>query len=292
MPYNSRPNFRRKILGGKLTKAREAKGLRVEDVAETAGQSTAAIYRHESGHTAVKPSLIPFYTELYGINDPIEVERWKEWARRARDKGPWAESGGMVGPTFRDYADAESFSEELRVWELGVIPGLLQTRRYSEELIRGSATVRPGQLPDEETEVEERVLLRESRKEILDRETPPRIWVVIGESAILTPPSVSISGPAEAHAEQVQHLLNLGETKVTIQVLPMDTGLHIGLSGAFTLITFDDVDMVFREGYGDGSFIDDEERVRAYRARYERLQSQALSISDTRRYLHRVLAKM
>jgi transcriptional regulator with XRE-family HTH domain len=284
VPYNARPTIRRKILGRKLTRAREAIGLTVEAVAEKANTTPSSIYRQESGHTAVKPTQVPFYTSLYEITDPVEIDRWTEWARRAKERGPWAASGSTVGPSYQDYADAESLSEELRTWELSLIPGLLQTPRYSAAVIRAGSLVHPGQQPD--YPVDELLELRESRKAILSRKDgAPAVWAVIGEAAVKMTP-----GSPDAHRDQIQHLLNLGETKVTIQVLPLASGPHAGLSGSFSIITFDDVDMVFREGFGDGSFIDDEDQVRSYRARYERLQSQALSIESSRRYLHEALA--
>ncbi|MFD8656510.1 helix-turn-helix domain-containing protein [Streptomyces mirabilis] len=289
MAYNGRPTIRSKILGRRLAKAREAAGLTIEQVAAETSVSAATVYRQESGHVAVKPTMIPFFTKLYGIDDEAVAAQWTEWARQAKTKGPWAASGSTVGPSYRDYAEAEDMARELRTWQLGVVPGLLQTRRYSEEIIKAAATVRPGQVPSEDEEIAALVNLREIRKAILERKSPPRIWAVIGEAAILTPPSVT---DKDAHKEQIQHLLNLGETKATIQVLPMATGVHGGLSGSFSIITFDDLDLVFKEGYGDGSFVDDERRVSSYQARYERLQSQAMSIADTRRYLHEVFSKM
>jgi transcriptional regulator with XRE-family HTH domain len=287
LAYNGRPTIRSKILGRRLEKAREAAGLTVEQVASETSVSNATIYRQESGHVGVKPTMVPFFVKLYGLNEADEAQL-TSWARRAKTKGPWAASGSIVGPTYRDYAEAEDMARELRTWELGVIPGLLQTKRYSEEIIRAAATVLPGQLPSEDEEIDALVNLRETRKAILGRDNPPRIWAVIGEAAILTPPSVT---EPEVHKEQIQALLNLGETKATIQILPLATGLHGGLSGSFSIITFDDLDLVFKEGYGDGAFVEDE-RVRLYQARYERLQSQALSITDTRKYLHEVFGKM
>lgn len=277
------------ILGSLLARAREAAGLTVEQVAHRQRVSLATAYRQEAGSSAIKPSMVPFFVELYGIKDPAVQRQWSAWATRAKIKSPWAASGSTVGPSYRDYADAEDMASELRTWELGVVPGLLQTTAYSEMAIRAAATVLPGQAPSEEDEIQARLTLRETRKGILNRSKPPRIWAVIGEAAILTPPSTT---DKNVHKEQIQHLLNLGETQATIQVLPMATGLHGCLSGSFSILTITGLDLVFKEGYGDGTFVDDEERVRPYKARYERLVMQAMSVQDSRLYMHRVLSTM
>jgi AcrR family transcriptional regulator len=268
-----------------LKRARLKAKVKVEAVTKETGVAVPTVYRHEGGITAVKESLVHDYAKLYGVTDPDEVLKWVKWARKAKQKGPWATSGTILGPTYEDYADAESLCVEMRVYELGVIHGLLQTKAYSQAVIDTDATVHPA----DSARQADLLKLREMRKEILyrDHPLPPRIWAVLGEAAIQTPPDPTDS---KTHREQIEHLLKMGETQqATIQILPMDTGLHTGLSGSFSILTFDvNVDMVFREGYGDGSFLDDEERVRSYRVRYEALQGQALSPADSRRYLHKV----
>lgn len=295
MVYNTRPTVRKRLLGAKLKRARIAAGLSVEAVAEHEGSAPASVYRKENGFTAVHPSSIDFYAKLYrpkfdeGDPDAVarwdtEVERWREWARRSKDRGPWAASGAIVGPTYVDYADAESLADELRTWQPLVIPGLLQTRRYSEEVLRAGTPVHPGS----SSSVEDLVEFRERRKEMsLARETPLRIWAVIGEAAISTP-----VGSKEDQKDQLQHLLNLGETLVRIQVLRFGSGPHTGLSGSFNLLSYGSDSILFREGNNDGSFNDDEGQVRAYQARYELLQADALSMPASRRYLHETLSKI
>ncbi|MFD7835683.1 helix-turn-helix domain-containing protein [Streptomyces sp. NPDC059761] len=294
MAAYQRPTIGRRILGKKLQKAREAAGLSVEQVSRAAGQSEAATYRQESGATAVKETAIPFFANQYGIDDPEEIDRLKAWCKIAKIKGTWGPSGTQLGPTFNDYADAESFSSELRFCELLAVPGLLQTEEYSTAIIRRAATVHPGELPSESTlaEIEEKVRMREARKALLKRDDPkpPRIWAVLGEAAVRTPPRTDDGG--RAHKEQIQHLLNLGEGIATIQVLPLAAGLHSATSGSFSVMTIGDVELIHREGYAaDGSFIDSEAQVRDYRARYERLQVQALNIERSRKFLHDLLAR-
>jgi hypothetical protein len=286
--YNARPTIRRLILGGMLKQAREANGVKIDTVVEALGVSRPVVYRQEGGIAPVYDEQIHTLVSLYSITDQNRIDKWLRWAKKSRDKGPWVSSGGTLGPTFEDYREAEWLAEELRVWEPCVIPGLLQTKEYSQAIIGTDATVHPA----DSGRQAELLKLREERKQILGRTDPlpPRFWAIVGEAAVRTPP---VPGDRISHREQLQHLLNLGETQAKIQILPMEAGLHTGLSGAFSLLTLDDsVDMVFREGYGDGVFLDEPEHVRSYRVRYEALQVQALAPADSRRYLHDVLKEL
>lgn len=288
MPYGSQPRIRKRILGRMLERAREEAGLTARGVQEKLDIAMPTLYRYESGHTAVRKALIKPLCDLYGVTDDQRIARMEEWAVRAKERTSLGVASS-VGPTYTDYADAESLSTALRMWEPCVIPGLLQTTATSQEVIRKGMLAQPGQPLVSLDVIEGHLALRESRKRLLQAEHPPQVWAIIGEAAVLTPPA---EGGVEAHREQIQHLLNLGETRASIQILPLSCGLHAGMSGSFTLLTVVDVELAFREGYGDGTFFEDEEQVSMYRARYDRLQSQALSVPESRRYLHDFLGRL
>lgn len=282
-PYKSRPTIRKRLLGRRLATARAACGLTVEAVAEKAGSAPSSISRMESGHIAVKPSMVDFFAKLYGIDDEREIERLRQFARRAKERGPWTRTEKTIGPTYYDLIDAEDMSEEIRTWQPMVIPGLLQTTDYSEVLIRGTENSFTG--PPENYPLEEFIRLREERKKILRREKPPKVWAIIGEAALRTP----VGEPAVMKA-QVQHLLNLGETHVTIQVLQFESGPHSGMVGGFLVFTIDGDEIAYSDTpMIDGAFNDSEEDVRSQRTGFEQLGAQALSPQHTRRFLHSVL---
>ncbi|PPS89570.1 helix-turn-helix domain-containing protein [Streptomyces sp. MH60] len=288
MAYGSQPNIRTQILGKMLKAAREEAGMTAAEVQEKLGISKPTLYRYESGHTTPRKALIWPLCDLYGIDKEMRIRRLEEWADRAKKRTPLG-AASNVGPTYTDYAEAEVLSTALRTWEPYVIPGLLQTARTSEETINRGLLAQPGQPLVSPDVVAGHMALRESRKQLLDADVRPQVWAIIGEAAIMTPPA---KGDIDAHREQIQHLLNMGETKASIQVLPFSSGMHAGTSGSFVLMTVVDVELAYREGYGDGIFVENGSQVAMYRARYDRLLSEALSVQESRQYLHNFLGRL
>lgn len=281
MPYEAKKTIRRTLLGGMLQTAREQAGLSPEDVAKKLGISLATVYRQEKGETSVRVGDIAGFARLYNITDEAEIIRWEEWARRSKQRGWWTSFSSTVGPTAVDYADAEDMASELRMWEPLVIPGLLQTREYSNAIISTVAEAYRG-----DWDVADVITLRERRKEILNRDEPPRLWVIMGEAALCT-----MVGGEQVMREQWQHLLNLGERpNITLQVLPFAAGAHAGVGGSFVLMSFGEDNVMYREAGTTGVFNDDPAEVATIRTVHGLLQTQALSMRDTRGYLHQLLA--
>lgn len=67
-----------------------------------------------------------------------------------------------------------------------------------------------------------------------------------------------MAGSPDLMVEQCEQLIALIEAKkVTIQVLPLDLGVHAGLQGGFAIAEIrDEPDMVYRDMLGEGQVID------------------------------------
>jgi transcriptional regulator with XRE-family HTH domain len=278
--YKGVPTIRKRLIGGQLRRLRDERGLSVEDVAGKLGVGPFTVRRQEYGETAVSVADAKAYAEIYEVTDDAVLQRLLDLAKHGRVRGWWSAYDATVGPTAVDIADAEDLASGIRTWQPLTIPGLLQTRDYSAAVIdAGSALTIPGRLPAEGI-----LALRERRKEVLARDTAPSLWAIIGEAAILAP----VGGRAVMDA-QLQHLLNLAERpKVSIQMLPFSAGAHVGMSGAFVVMSFDstlDGGIVYVENSGGDAFSDDPAEVRHRADRFTHLQAQACSIADTRRYL-------
>jgi transcriptional regulator with XRE-family HTH domain len=284
--YQGVPTIRKRLIGSQLRRLREDRGYSVEEVADKMSVGPSSLRRQEYGQTAVSVADVKAYAEIYAIDDEALLARLLELAKHARTRGWWSSYDTTVGPTAADVADAEDLATGIRTWQPLTIPGLLQTREYSAAVIdvrRGLGSAQTSLPPD--------VLLamRERRKEILARPTPPEIWAVIGEAAILTR-----VGGAPVMNGQLQHLLNLGERpNISIQILPFSAGAHAGMGGAFVTMMFDgtqDGGIVYMENTGADAFSDEPIQVRERSDRFAHLQAQALPIANTRRYLLKAIS--
>ncbi len=126
---------------------------------------------------------------------------------------------------FLPWLDAERLARQLRVFQPTLIPGLLQTEGYARAVIRCDDLL-------SDDEVERRVAARLDRQAILTQPDPPQLIAVIDEAVLHR-------RDERFHAlmiHQVEHLIACAERpNVSIHVIPLSVGLHVGLFGAFVL---------------------------------------------------------
>src|SRR5713226_5141610 len=72
----------------------------------------------------------------------------------------------------------EREADKITGWELGPVPGLLQTEAYARSVIRAR---RPR---DDDEAIERTVQARLERQQILTRPNPPMLWYVLAEATL------------------------------------------------------------------------------------------------------------
>jgi transcriptional regulator with XRE-family HTH domain len=172
----------------------------------------------------------------------------------------------MLPGWFQTYADLEAEACHIYTWGPQVVHGLLQTEEYATAML--SRRFREN--------TPEKVKARLERQQALQREKPPLFWAVLHESVLHTE-----IGGAEVMRRQLHHLLNFVESaSVNLQVLPFSAGAHTGLNGAFTTLRFEKHhdDLLYLDGYEQGSMTVNPETVKTHALRYDHLQAEALSV--------------
>lgn len=177
---------------------------------------------------------------------------------------------------FQPYAEMEAKAAYISTYQAQLVDGLLQTEEYARALL----SVR------EEVNLDARVAARMDRQRILDRETPPLMWVVLSEAVLHQE-----VGGRDVMRNQLAHLLELrGREWLKVQVLPFSVGAHTGLMGSFNLLRFeDDPELVYTEDFVQGHMTANPAAIREGSLRYDHLQAAALSVEDSAALIARVM---
>ncbi|MEV7965797.1 helix-turn-helix transcriptional regulator [Sphaerisporangium sp. NPDC088356] len=271
------PTVRLRRLGHELRKLREATGKTIYEAAAELEWSSAKISRLENGLTK-RPDVhhVRALCALYGVTDAALVEAMVTLARDARKRGWWSAYKDVLTGS---YVGLEAEATSIRTFQLGLIPGLLQTAEYTAEITRAAMIRDP-------REIERRVEARLERQQILVRSDPPQLWAIIDEAALLrlTP------GVREG---QLRKLIDTSPLEhVKLQVLPMSAGPHAGLKGHFVILDFPDPtdrSMVYLETATDGLYLEETQQLNRYTLVFQHLCASALSIDASLAYLSTLL---
>lgn len=201
-------------------------------------------------------------------------------ARGARERGWWEQYKGVLTGT---YVGLEAEASSIDTFEPLVIPGLLQTSAYTTELIRASLA--------DPAEIDKRVEARMRRQEILQRPNPPRYRAIIDEAALLRP-----VGDTKVMRDQLRKLIDTHPLEhMTIQVIPMSAGPHIGLWGQFVILGFPDStdqDVVYIETPTDNLYLEEPKHLERYNLVMQRLAANALGADASIAYLSELIDRL
>jgi transcriptional regulator with XRE-family HTH domain len=130
----------------------------------------------------------------------------------------------------RDWQAVIEQAKALRWYQSSHIPGPLQTEDYAR------AVFESGDLFDPD-EVDSRLANRMKQQDILDRDRPPGLVVVLDEALLRRP-----VGGTRVMREQLLHLIRLAEEhhRVRLHIVPQRAGEYPGLSGPIILATMED----------------------------------------------------
>jgi transcriptional regulator with XRE-family HTH domain len=169
---------------------------------------------------------------------------------------------------FRPFVELEKAATSLRSWQPMIVDGLLQTAEYARAVLRAA---RPY---DRDEAIDALVAARMDRQEILLRDDPPKIWVVLDE-AVLTRPI----GEPGVMAAQLDRLITAARDPwITIQIMPTAAGAHPGLLGPLVIAGFDtSPDIAYLDTALTGQVVERSEDVRQVASLYDSIRAEALS---------------
>lgn len=272
------PTVRKRRLSAILVDLRHQRGMTVTQVCRELEMSRWSMHRIENAlWVKPKPRDVKDLCELYGVSQS-ETGRLMELAREARQRGWWRRYDDVLTG---DFAGFESGASAISVYEPTLITGLLQTPAYMRRIAAASGVT-------DEDEIERRVAARQERQEILDREDPPDLHVVLDEATILRP-----VGTTAERREQLEHLHEIAKRpNVSVRLLRLEDGPHPAIAtGAFMIFDFphpQERPLVFMETEVDSRYLEEPDELERYRLLWSRVREAALSTEDTLAHLEKI----
>ncbi|MFI0898894.1 Scr1 family TA system antitoxin-like transcriptional regulator [Streptomyces sp. NPDC020983] len=251
----------RASFGVHLRTSREQRGWTQDELAAEMGYAGSHVSAVE---TARKPPTLRFSQSsdrALGTGDKFE-RLWRELRNGALLEG------------FPEYVGYEGRAVEIRLYEIGIVPGLLQTPAYARVL--ADSAVRRGAITQQYAE--ERLAFLAERQEALARHRPPTVLVVMDESCVRR----LVGGP-EVMAEQLDQLVACAAKPSTVlQVIPFESGERRPFDLPVYLLTMPDRSMLaYAESQTRGHLDRETPSVLPMLGAYHQLQAEALSQADT-----------
>lgn len=279
MPDRGSPSVRGRRLAAELRRLRERTGLTGEQVAHRLGWSGSKLSRIELHRIGVKRDDVRDLLDLYGVDDAHRGELLA-LADESKQRN-WLEVvTASFAPEHAEYFHAEAEARSIWNWEPQVVPGLLQTPEYARAVMQLWLTMFPGPVREADRRVETRLV----RQQLLTRDPPLELSVVIDQSVLHR----RFGDRAVMH----QQLMRLAEASelpnVAVRIHLLDGTDSPLATGAFSFMQFPQVhdvpmnDIVSVE-HLDGSFyIEEEDQTFRYRVAFEYLARKSLDPEQSR----------
>ncbi|GIH46240.1 helix-turn-helix domain-containing protein [Microbispora rosea] len=281
MPEHGSPTVRRRRLGQELRRLRERADLTGDQVAARLGWSAAKISRIETARTSPRTSDVEALLVIYMV-DSRQRQELLALHRDATRKGWWEDYHDSLPKEYTTFLGLEAEATAARDWEPQVVPGLFQTEAYVRAMMESgqrSTLELPGG-------VRSRIEVRMARQQaVLRAESPLAISAVLEESVLLRR-----FGDHEVMREQLKRLIEVSELpNVELRILPLDADHPIN-TGAFCHLKVPDFhDVVYLEALLGGRLVEDEAIVYRYEVAFDYLETKALDVDDSRRFLEKTV---
>ncbi len=181
--------------------------------------------------------------------------------------------------------DLEKHADQIRSYEIEIMPGLAQCEEYARALHADT--------PDEkDLTLDDRVKARVARQDIYDKDDPPAVHFVLSESCLRR-----VWGDREVMRAQLDYLIKLSNRdNMMIQVMPFDTptGRRSPVGNRFTLVRVPSpgaagpLELAYIESQVEIRYLDDKKALAAFDRVWARLSTAALNYADSRKFMRQV----
>jgi transcriptional regulator with XRE-family HTH domain len=276
------PTVRQRRLGAELRRLRAHRTG--EEVAAALNWSPSKVSRYELARTGPNVAEVGKLLDYYGVSGSHR-EQVLALAREATQRGWWEAYSDALPEELTALIALEDEASSSWMWQVELIPGLLQTEEYARQIISGGYQVGIPLLP---SQIDQRVEVRLRRQNILTRDNPMEFSVVLDESVLLRR-----STDTQTMRTQLAHVLNVSELpNVTVQIFPLQT-LHPVITSSFVLLKFGREhdtelnDVVSTEQLQSNLYFEGEADTHQYRRAFQALSGVALDPEQSRELILR-----
>jgi transcriptional regulator with XRE-family HTH domain len=258
--------LRQRELGLRLRRLRLGLGLTVEDVAEKLMCSPAKVSRLETAARRPAPRDVRDLCVLYEVDEAGTAELM-QLAREAREQGWWTQYEDL---DLYPYIGLEQEASAITHYGMHYVPALLQTEDYAREIIKA---VLPKIAPQV---LQDRVKARLHRRQLLERENPPRYRVLLDEAVLHR----QVGSGTLMAAQLAKIVETVRASKAAVQVIPFTVGAYSAVDSMFILLEFSESllsPVVYVEALTTSQYYERAADVAHYRESVEQLRDCALS---------------
>jgi transcriptional regulator with XRE-family HTH domain len=261
------PMLHRRRLARELHQLRVRSGLTCAELAQRMDCSASKINRMETGNFPIAPRDARELARIYGLAAEHQ-DQLVELARVSRRKGWWDAYSDILPAGRIRYLGLESAATQIRIYDVGVLPGLLQAPAYARAVAEAGMPGAPV------AEAARLARMQRSRQSVLTGAHPAAVAVVVDEAAIRR----QVGGP-EVMRSQLRHLL-AAPPNMAVQVLPFSAGAGPSIGRPFVLLSFSnpaDDDLAYVRDHETSTCIDEADMTGRYLQFFDRLSQMALA---------------
>ncbi|GHF44543.1 transcriptional regulator [Streptomyces mashuensis] len=282
MPPRNNPTARQARLGAELRKMRERVGLTAREAAAQLGVTPMRLSHIEIGRFGVGEERLRTMAALYGCADEAYVDALAKLTGR-QERGWWREYQGRVPQKLLDLAAFEWHARRITSQQIVYVPGLLQTRAYSEAIF--------SYMPPEARPRNLDLVLdfRMRRKSALDRVDAVPYQFFVHEAALRMK-----VGDRGVVRDQLELIVKSSEQRgVTVRVIPFAAEGFVCMGFAMQYFAGDvpQLDTVQIDEVHDSLFLDAETELERYRTVLRTADRLALDAEASREFVLQILSE-
>ncbi|MEM9133932.1 MAG: helix-turn-helix transcriptional regulator [Actinomycetota bacterium] len=269
----------------RIRKRRDELGLTAEEVRKHLGVSRVYFSSIENGRATLADNKLDPLLSVLSLED--QREELGTLLEGSRERGWWHKYSRVLDPVVVEFCGLEWGASRVRLAESRVAPGLLQTSRYAEVLIRRNSKV-------SRHEVATILETREHRQARLKGPDSADLFAVVSETVLM-----QHYGGSEVLAEQIDHLLSLTtgiEPAAHLRVQPFNVtplnGAQFSTSQLFDFLSPHIPTVAVTERTGVIELLFDDDEVRLESLNFELYKESAASSDTSAEMLRRRLDQL